>query len=85
VEGFLHYSKVVNNNVKNSCEDAICIVNHSIPKDVRVLESTISICYGQQQSLHLSLQVLMRQTWVIVQVITNKLLLVIKQCVLNQN
>jgi len=85
VEGFWHYSEVVNNNVKNSCEDAICIMSQSIPRDARVLECIISICYGQQQSLHLSLQVLMCQTWVIVQVITNKLLLVIKQCVLNQN
>jgi hypothetical protein len=45
---------------------------------------TISICYGQQQVLHLFSRMLIRQTWVLTQAIVNTLFHVVKQCVLNQ-
>ncbi len=44
----------------------------------------ISICYGQQQVLHLFSRMLIGQTWVVAQAIVNTLFHVVKQCVLNQ-
>jgi hypothetical protein len=45
----------------------------------------ISICFGQQQFLHLSFKVPSYQTWLIVKTIINTLFPILKQCVLNQN
>ncbi len=48
-------------------------------------QDDISICYGWQQALHLQFRVLDYQTWSIAQAITNTLMPIVKQCVLNQS
>jgi hypothetical protein len=48
-------------------------------------QDAISIYYKQQHALHSSLKVLTYQINWVVKVITNTLLLVVKQCVLNQS
>ncbi len=36
MEGFLYYYKVVSKDVKNSCENMICITIHFVPKDIGI-------------------------------------------------
>jgi len=45
MEIFLHYCKVANKDVENSCEDAICIMNHHVSKTLEYQLNVISICY----------------------------------------
>jgi hypothetical protein len=83
VEGFL-YNKVASKDAKNSYEDTICIISYFVPREVGILECNLHFLWVATIFGFVIMSPSV-PTWVIVQVIIITLLLVVKQCILNQS
>ncbi len=84
MEELLYYCRVVNKDVKISCEDAMCIMNHSVLRNYGVLKCNLHVLW---ETIIFGFVITNPNvpTWAIASAIINTLPPVVKQCILNQS
>jgi len=77
MERYLYHFKATNEDVQNSYEDVTCFKSYHVLRTSWIPKNNLHMLW-MVIVLHLSYKMPMGQTWVVLQAITNTLLLVVK-------